>query len=318
MFMLGIDIGGTDIKYGLVDAQGNVVFKTKYPTCGHLGFEKVMERVAGHARDIIGGHKVRGVGMGVPGPLNSAEGIVHRAPNLSGWENVPARARLEQLLGLPVVVHNDANAAAYGEFWAGAGRGCRTMVLFSLGTGVGGGLIIDGKLYTGPDDTAGELGHMIIDMDGRLCNCGSHGCLEAYASATAVRRIVREAMAAGVATSIQIPAGEEETFGARVVYEAAVAGDAFARQVLHDVGRALGMAAASIINILNPERIIYSGAMIGAGDFIFEPLRQFAHDRAFKRPAERAQIMIAQLGADAGMIGAAGLAYQAFSSREEA
>jgi glucokinase len=312
MLMLGIDLGGTDIKFGLVDGQGRLHHKAKFPTHAHLGFEGVIKRVAEFAREVIGTHEVRGVGMGVPGPMSSKLGIVYEAPNLPGWENVPVRATLEEMLGLPVALHNDANAAAYGEFWAGAGRGCSNMVLFSLGTGVGGGLIIDGKLHTGPDDTAGELGHMPIDYNGPVCNCGSRGCLETYASATAIRRIVREALASGVQTSLRIPPGEEETFGARLVYEAACEGDAFARQVLYDVGKALGIAAAAIINILNPERIIYSGAMIGAGEFIFGPLRDFARARSFRRPGERAEILVAQLGPDAGMIGAAGLAFQAF------
>ncbi len=316
MVMLGIDLGGTDTKFGLVDRCGQVVAKAKFPTLAHLGFEEVIKRVAEHARKVIGTQKVQGVGMGVPGPMNSAQGIVYEAPNLPGWENVPVRDRLQELLGLPVVLHNDANAAAYGEYWAGAGQGCRNMVLFSLGTGVGGGLIIDGKLYTGPDDTAGELGHITIDYNGRPCNCGSRGCLEAYASATAIRRIVREALADGVTTSLRIPPGEEETFGARIVYEAALAGDEFARRVLHDVGVALGVAAASVINMLNPERIIYSGAMIGAGEFIFAPLRENARARAFRRPGARAEILLAKLGPDAGLIGAAGLAWQTFASVE--
>ncbi|MCX7626527.1 MAG: ROK family glucokinase [Candidatus Sumerlaeaceae bacterium] len=312
MLMLGIDLGGTDIKFGLVDKSGRLIHKTKYPTHAHLGFEGVMQRVAEFAREVIASHDVAGIGMGVPGPMSSALGIVYEAPNLPGWENVPVRDHLQTLIGLPVVLHNDANAAAYGEFWAGAGRGCSNMVLFSLGTGVGGGLILNGELYSGPDDTAGELGHIPIDYNGPPCNCGSRGCVEAYASATAIRRIVREALAKGVETSIRIPKGEEETFGARLVYEAALAGDAFAKQVLYDVGKALGIAAAAIINILNPERIIYAGAMIGAGEFIFAPLREYARTRSFRRPAQRAQILIAELGADAGIIGAAGLAFQAF------
>jgi glucokinase len=312
MLMLGIDLGGTDTKVGLVDENGNLIKKTKFPTRAHLGFSGVMDNVIQEVQRFIEGASVAGIGMGVPGPMSSREGIVYEAPNLPGWENAPVRDVLQQRLGLPAVLHNDANSAAYGEYWAGAGRGCQNMVLFSLGTGVGGGLILGGKLYTGPDDTAGELGHMTIDFEGPLCNCGSRGCLEAYASATAIRRIVREALAAGVSTSICIPAGEEETFGARVVYEAAVSGDAFARQVLYDVGKALGIAAASIINILNPERIIYSGAMIGAGDFIFAPLVDYARARAFKRPASRVQFLVAALGSDAGIIGAAGLAFAEF------
>ncbi|MCX7964343.1 MAG: ROK family protein [Candidatus Sumerlaea chitinivorans] len=308
MLTLGIDLGGTDTKYGLVDFSGRIVREAVHPTKAHLGFEKVMELVAIHARELIGTERVTAVGMGVPGPMSSRTGVVFEAPNLPGWNHVPVRDVLERALGLPVVVHNDANAAAYGEFWAGAGRGCENMILFSLGTGVGGGIILRGELYTGPDDTAGELGHMCINFEGPPCNCGSRGCLEAYASATAIRRVVREAIASGRLTRIRIPEGKENSFGAKIVYEAALEGDPLAIEVLQNVGIALGIAAGSIINIFNPERIVYSGALTGAGEFIFGPLRKYATSHAFRRPAERVEILVAKLGSKAGMVGAAGLA----------
>jgi glucokinase len=305
---LGIDLGGTDCKYGVVDDSGKLVRTAKHPTESHLGFEGVIDRIALHARDLVGSDRVDRVGMGVPGPMSSRSGVVFESPNLPGWVNVPVRRALENRLGIPVALHNDANAAAFGEFWAGAGQGCRNMVQFTLGTGIGGGIIVNGELYVGADDTAGELGHMIIDFNGPPCNCGSHGCVEAYASATAIRRIVREALAGGTRTAIRIPDDAEEAFGAKIVHDAALAGDEFAISVLRRVGEALGIAAANVINVLNPERIVYSGAMIGAGEFIFAPLRETACARAFRLPAERAEICIAKLGRNAGIIGAAGLA----------
>lgn len=308
--VLGIDLGGTDCKYGIVDSQGNVVRKAKFPTEVERGPEGVIELMARHAREVIGSDDVKSVGLGVPGPMSSREGIVYETPNL-GWNNVPAKRILEGHLGLPVAMNNDANAAAYGEFWAGAGRSVNTMILFTLGTGVGGGIILDGKLYVGPDDTAGELGHIVINyQDGPICGCGNRGCLEAYASATAVKRMVREGLAKGVKTIIQLPKSDEE-FGAKLVYDAAVQGDAFAIDIFKQVGVALGVGAASIINIFNPDMIAYSGAMAGAGDFIFTPLVEAAKSFAFEKPFSRVQIVQAKLGSDAGIIGAAGLALHA-------
>jgi glucokinase len=308
--VLGIDLGGTDCKFGIVDAQGRVIHSSKNPTHAELGPESVIDGMAAHARELIAVHPVQRVGVGVPGPMSSRLGIVFETPNLPGWSNVPAQKMLEDRLQLPVTLNNDANAAAYGEYWAGAAVGVdmECFVLFTLGTGVGGGIILNGELYVGPDDTAGELGHMCINFNGPRCGCGSNGCVEAYASATAIRREVKEALAAGTTTIIQIPEGCEEDFGAKVVYDAAVAGDAYAIDLFARVGDALGVAAATVINMLNPDMIAYAGALANAGDFIFEPLKKRALANAFDQPAKRAKIVKATLGNQAGIIGAAGLA----------
>ena len=306
--LLGIDLGGTDCKYGLVDETGRVVKKAKHPTEAHLGPAAVMGRIAGHARDLARGERIFAAGMGVPGPMSSRLGVVFEAPNLPGWIDVPVRDLLCTELGMPITVHNDANAAAYGEFWAGAGRGTSTMVMFTLGTGVGGGIILGGQLYTGPDDTAGELGHMSIDPNGRPCNCGSRGCVEAYASATAIDRIVREGIAAGAATTVRLPDDPAARLGAKVVAEAADSGDAFALKVWEDVAFALGIATANIVNIFNPDMVVFGGAMAGAGGLLFGPIRRVVRERAFDKPAGRARIEPASLGTDAGIVGAAGLA----------
>ena len=308
--VLGIDLGGTDCKFGVVDTQGRVIHSSKNSTRSELGPEGVIDDIANHARNLLAVHKVKAIGVGVPGPMSSRLGIVFETPNLPGWVNVPARKMLEDRLQLPVTLNNDANSAAYGEYWAGAAAGVdiECMILFTLGTGVGGGIIMNGKLYVGPDDTAGELGHMCINFDGPKCGCGSNGCLEAYASATAIRREVKQALAAGTKTSIHIPEGAEEDFGAKVVYDAAVGGDAFAIDLFRRVGDALGVAAATMINVLNPDMIAYGGALANAGDFIFTPLKERAHKNAFEQPAKRVKIVKATLGNDAGIIGAAGLA----------
>jgi glucokinase len=233
---------------------------------------------------------------------------VYETPNLTGWKNVQAQRILQEKLQLPVHLINDANAAAYGEWWVGAGREVDTMILYTLGTGVGGGIVINDELYTGPDDTAAELGHMIINFEGPKCACGNHGCIEAYAGATAIRREVKKAFEEGVQTKIQIPEGAEDDFGARVVYDAAMEGDQFAIDLFARMGHYLGIAAAAMINALNPEMICYGGGLSSAGDLIFEPLRKTALANSFETPGRRAKIVHAILGNDAGIIGAAALA----------
>jgi glucokinase len=308
--VLGIDLGGTDCKFGLMDETGHIVRKAKYPTRGELGPQGVLENMAENARKLMGDDVMRAVGLGVPGVMSSARGFVYEAPNLPGWVNVPVGAMLSQALGLSVAVNNDANAAAYGEFWAGAGRAVETMIMFTLGTGVGGGIILDGKLYTGPDDTAAELGHMCVKYDGPRCGCGAFGCLEALASATAVRRMVMEALAAGRSTRIEIPDNELE-LGAKAVADAAMAGDLLAREIFDTVGQALGAAVGTVINIFNPDMIVFGGAMANAGELIFDPVRREARAHSFAKPFSRVQIVRADLGEDAGIVGAAGLALKA-------
>ncbi|MBX7243925.1 MAG: ROK family protein [Candidatus Sumerlaeaceae bacterium] len=305
---LGIDLGGTDCKFGLVDEAGTIVRQIKHPTNLSGGPDGTLDSIAAQAKDLIGSDSVVSIGMGVPGPMSSREGVVYEAPNLKGWVNVPVKKLLEEKLGIPVALSNDANAAAWGEYWVGAGRDVQSMILFTLGTGVGGGIVLNGELYCGPDDTAGELGHMIINFDGPVCGCGSRGCLEAYASATAMRRAVVAGIAAGIKTRINIPQGEETTFGTRAIYDAAEQGDVFAVEVFRQAGFALGIGAANVINIFNPEMICYGGAVTNAGEWIFGPLRATASANAFNKPASRAKIVRAALGNDAGLIGAAGLA----------
>jgi glucokinase len=301
-------MGGTDVKYGIVDSNGRVVRRSKHPTEAQLGPERVIELIAKHALELAGDDEVVTLGMGVPGPMNSREGLIYEAPNLPNWINVPVAAMLREHVKMPVFLNNDANAAAYGEFWIGAGRDVDTMILFTLGTGVGGGIILNGELFHGPDDTAGELGHMIINFNGPLCNCGNHGCLEAYASATAVKRMLNEALAQGRKTIIEAPSDGVEEFGAIEVYKAALAGDELALEIWRKVGEALGYAAATCINVLNPDMLAYGGAVAGAGEFILKPLRETALANSFKKPGEHVRIEAATLGADAGIIGAAGLA----------
>ena len=312
-FTLGIDLGGTNTKMGIVDATGQLLEQRSYPTNSHKGPDGVLAEMAANGLKLISetGRTVKTVGIGSPGPINGKLGIVYEAPNLGGWVNVEVTKILQQHMQLPVTLSNDANAAAYGEWWAGAGTEIDTMILLTLGTGVGGGIVINDELYSGIDDTAGELGHVIINFDGPLCGCGNRGCIEAYASATAILRDVRAAIAAGEPTSLKLPEGDDPDFGTKQVYDAALAGDALSIRIFERMGFTLGITCATLINSLNPEMIAFGGAMSNAWE-LFQPIMvDTIKKNAFEAPANRCRIERARLGNDAGIIGAAGLAMKA-------
>jgi glucokinase len=318
-YVVGVDIGGTDIKYALLDADGKMIGKTKAPTEAQRGPAQVCGAIAQVTRELLAQNGVElalvsAIGVGSPGLIDSVRGIVREPPNLPGWKNAPLKDLLEDLFDQPVFVNNDANAAAYGEFWVGAARDVNSLVMFTLGTGIGGGIILDGRLYSGVDGSAGEVGHVIIDPNGPLCGCGHYGCLEALAAAPAVVRRAHDALESHPERRSLLRDIPRAELTSKKVHQAATRGDQLATEILADVGKILGIAAANMINLLNPEMIVYSGAMIGAGDYIFAPLRKTAQDNSFRVPWERVRIEIAQLGADAGCIGAAGLALASLKS----
>lgn len=320
-YLVGIDLGGTDIKSAILTEEGEIIARSKIETKVERGAADAMHRVAQDIERLLKGNhikkqEVRGVGIGSPGPLSTRLGIIHRAPNLIGWDNAPLRKLLSEALSLPVMLYNDANAAAYGEFWQGAGKDISTLVLFTIGTGVGGGLILNNKLYVGIDETAGELGHITIlpDSNAPLCSCGNRGCLEALASATAIVRRVKKGVDRGVATILKEDA-EKGMLTSKSVYIAAKNEDKFALQILEETGRYLGIAAAFMIDALNPEVIVFGGgvsAAVGSGvgapdDFLFKWIIDEAKKRSLEVPFKRVKIVPASLGNDAGFIGAAGL-----------
>jgi len=210
---------------------------------------------------------------------------------------------------LPGFVENDANAAAYGEAWAGAGRGARCSIMLTLGTGIGGGIVIDGKLWRGVNDAGAELGHMTIKYDGRRCNCGIPGCIETYASASAVARRMKEAVEAGGQSSLRDAILAGEAVDAERIHEAAIAGDALSREVVEETGRLLGIAITSIVHIFNPDVVILHGGLVNAGEMLFEPLRAKVNELCFGAALEGLSILPSALGGDAGVVGAAGLAF---------
>jgi glucokinase len=318
--IVGIDLGGTNMRVGIVSETGEVLHKVQEPTHAQSASgEDILERLGALVGRALAEAPARagraaGVGLGIPGPLDPSVGGVKNSPNLGQLDGLPIVEMLSEATGLPVLLENDANAAAFGEFWQGAGQGASNLVMATLGTGIGGGLIIDGQLLRGPDHTAAELGHVIVIDGGRPCACGSHGCIEAYASADSTVRRFREELEAGAESALAgAPAGE---LTCERIFAAARDGDALALAVVRETGRLLGVLAATMANLLNPERMIFAGGMIGAGDFLFDAIRRELRRRAFPVPGERLQILPAELGADAGLIGAAGCARTAFATSQ--
>jgi len=303
---VGIDLGGTNLKLGLVAADGSPIQRQTTPTQADRGPDHVIHRMAQAVRRLADAAGVRtsdvsAVGIGAPGPLDTRDGKVVFAPNLPGWRNIPVRDRLAQALDLPAVLENDANAAAYGEFRCGAGRGTNDMVMLTLGTGVGGGIILGGRLFRGKTDTGAELGHLVINRGGRRCGCGNRGCLEAYASATAVVARTREAIEAGEASALD-PAAD---MTCKDVFDAAAAADPLAERIVDETADALAAGITSILHVLNPDMVVLTGGMMGAGDAFLSDIRRRVHETAFERAWAVCDIRWSTLGGDAGILGAA-------------
>lgn len=251
------------------------------------------------------GARVLGIGAGAPGPLDTRAGVVIVAPNLR-WTNMPLRDRLAEGLGLPTALDNDANCAILGEAWVGAARGGRYVIGMTIGTGIGGGIVIDGRLYHGASDCAGEIGHMTIDLDGRHCGCGNYGCLEAYASGPAIARRAVERIEHGDASSLRdMVGGDLDRITAQTVYAAAQQGDELAHEVVRDTAHYLSAGLANLLNIFNPDRVVIVGGVTQAGDRLFEPLRREVSRRAFKPAVQACEIVPGELHGLAGVYGAA-------------
>lgn len=318
--LVGVDLGGTKIAAGAVDRSGRLLSKATRDTQAERGAEAVaatiQEAIAAALAQVKDGDaRLLGIGVGVPGLADVDAGLVLFAPNLN-WQSVPLAALLRTHREVPVYLDNDANAAALGEQWVGAGRGVKDMILLTLGTGVGGGLIFDGQVYQGTAGYAGEIGHMAMTEDGPLCGCGRRGCLETYASATAVIREAREALERGEETSIKaLAAASSRGLEAKTVFVAAAQGDKVAAAITDKLVRYLGLAIANLVNILNPEIVVVGGGVAAAGDQLLVPLRAAVHRRALAGPAQSAAIIGAQLGNDAGIIGAASLVIRGRSDK---
>ncbi|HEX8274678.1 MAG TPA: ROK family protein [Longimicrobiaceae bacterium] len=314
-WIAGVDLGGTNIVVGLLPMEGGEVLGLRsMPTDSGRGAKFVVDRIIGMVEqaiaEVLSAHggtrdQIAGVGIGSPGPLDRRTGTVINTPNL-GWRNFPLRDLISNAVHLPATLDNDANCATYGEWWLGAGRGTRALVGLTLGTGIGGGIVLNGEIFHGCSDVAGEIGHMTIDSNGRRCKCGNYGCLEQYASGPAIAVRAVEGIEAGAeSVLVEMVNGRMDDITAATVYEATVQGDAYATEVMKDTAKFLGAGVASIINILNPEMVVIAGGVTRAGDTLFEPLRAEVRRRAFKSAQECCRIVSAELPGTAGLVGAA-------------
>jgi glucokinase len=312
--ILGVDVGGTNVVVGTVAEDGSALYGLqKERTRTTDGPEAVVQQIAmmversleatgtALARDDL---NVVGVGIGSPGPLDTKRGVVLTTPNL-GWTNFPLRDRVSEAVDLPATLDNDANCAIFGEWWRGAARGGRVVVGLTVGTGIGGGIVLDGRIFHGASDIAGEFGHMSIDSTGRRCKCGNYGCLEAYASGSAIADRAVEGIEVGAETRLpEYVNGELDTITAQVVYDAAHDGDEYALEVIEDTARFLGTGVANLINIFNPEIAVICGGVTAAGERLFAPLRKEVALRAFKPAVEMCRIVAGELAGTAGVYGA--------------
>lgn len=318
--IIGVDLGGTFVKSAVVTRDKRILAKDSRPSDADGGPEAVMDAMTASADAALkqaGASRsdVLAAGFGAPGPMNWQTGVVYSPPNLPKWKNVPLAEEMNKRLGFPCFVDNDANVACYGEFWLGAGQGAQDIVMLTLGTGVGGGIVVFGRLLRGIDGTAAEVGHLKVMRGGRLCGCGSHGCLEAYGSVTGMVRTAIEGIEQGRNTALFKMARQDVSkITGKMISEAAAGGDEFAKWVITETAAWLGLGITSLVNLLNPEKVILGGGMIAAGDMLFEPIRQVVKANAFEVPAQRAQIVPAGLGGDAGVIGAAGAALERFEA----
>ena len=310
MYYLGIDLGGINIAAAVVDEAGQIVGRDSRPT-PHASGEVVADHMAAAARAAAGQagislDEVVSLGVGSPGAIDPQAGMVLKWYNL-GFDRVPLSALLRERLGLEVFLENDANAAALGEYAAGAGRGSASMVAITLGTGVGGGAVLGGKLYTGFNYAGMEIGHFVLEYNGRPCKCGRRGCFEAYCSATALIKRTREEMERHPDSLLwQAAGGSLDRVEGRTAFTAMAQGDAIARAVVEEYTNYLGCGVASLINILQPEVVCIGGGVSNAGETLLAPVRAIVDREDYARSSlNRARVVRAQLGNDAGIIGAA-------------
>ena len=309
-YVIGLDMGGTNIRCAAVARDGRVLFLRRAPSQADAGAPAVASNIARQVRALEAAARRRAmgapdaIGVAVPGPLDVYQGVVMAAPHVKAWRRFPLRAVLEAELGRRVVVENDANAWALGEFWRGAARGHREVVLLTLGTGIGGGLIVGGKIVRGRSGMAGELGHITVEPDGMPCDCGSRGCVEAYASSSGIRGLVVRRLG----DRKKIPAkylDADGNFSVRAMTVCARAHDPLALETFATAGRYLGIAIASLLNIFNPDLVVIGGGVAGALPYMRKTMTAEVRIRAFTAIASQARIVRAALGPIGGVVGAA-------------
>ncbi|MED4909106.1 ROK family glucokinase [Brevibacillus centrosporus] len=309
--IVGVDVGGTAIKMALITPGGELVAKTQEPTPVAQGEDGVLQKIAEMADALLAQHEYSkaqtlGIGVGVPGPIDAKNGIVMQAVNLHWRKPVPLREKLKALTGLPVAVENDANMAALGEMWQGAGQGAEDLVAITLGTGVGGGIIVHGNVVHGINGVGGEIGHITMTPGGgSICNCGKTGCLETYTSATAIIREGKLAATNGTSPALAAALAQHGELKAKDVLDAAKEGDTASLAIVEQATLYLGLALSHLAILLNPAKIVIGGGVAAAGEFLFSRVREsFARFVPFTYVVESTQIVAATLGNDAGVYGA--------------
>lgn len=316
-WFLGIDLGGTKIGTGLVSRAGDVQAEDYRSTDILQGQDAVIRRMIDAGREVIERsgvprEQIAAVGIGAPGPMNIPEGVLIEPPNLLGWHNVPIRQIIQDALGIPAHLENDANAAGIGEYLYGAGRGTRHMIYVTVSTGIGGGLILDGKIYQGTIGGAGEIGHTTVLPQGPRCGCGNLGCLEALASGTAIAREGQNLVNRGVPTLLaEIVRDRSYSVTAKDVVDAMNQGDGYARDIIDQAMYYLGVGMANLVNLFNPQMIVIGGGLTHIGDWLLEPVKRGIELRAFPSAKQYVQVRLAELGDQVGIVGAAGAAMMA-------
>jgi glucokinase len=305
--VIAADLGGTNLRVALIDERGQIIARTKERTPQSAQAQNIVQALAIAARECASKAdskllNVCGLSIAVPGRIEAASGTVAKIPNLPCLNEFPLRAALEEKTGWSVTLENDANAAAIGEMWQGAARNHKSILCVTLGTGVGGGIVLDERLWRGAHGAAGEIGHITVEPEGIVCACGNQGCLEVYASATGIVRLAREA-------KIETNESNEE-LTAETIYKMCAAGDDRAREVFRRMGRYLGIGLASIVNVIDPEIIVIGGGAANAWDSFIEQTREEIKCRAFSEPQREVSILRATCGDDAGLLGAAKLAFE--------
>ncbi|MBU0478711.1 ROK family glucokinase [bacterium] len=319
-FLIGVDLGGTNLKTGLVNMDGKILKKIIADT----GESKdiVLKQIVEAIENIISKtgkdkSEIIGIGIGSPGLVDSEKGIIHGLTNIKGFENVHMKEYVESALDIPTSIDNDVNVMAYGELKCGAGKDAMNIVCLTLGTGVGGGIIIDGNIYRGSSLSAGEIGHIPVNVDGPKCICSGRACLESYIGKDRIiKRTIEKLIQRKESMILKLVDGDLEKITPKIVYEAAEKGDMLAIEIWKETAQYLATALTGVINFLNPEIIVIGGGIANAGKYIFDPLRDMIKKRVFPFLAEKIQIVHAQLGDEAGVVGSAMLAKNNISKSE--
>ena len=314
--VLAIDLGGTKIIAAIISNKGQIVAKERCLTLADEGPQPVIGRIFSAIDHLLSQRKINpsqldSISIAAAGAIDFEKGLVTSSPHLPGWHDVPLRDIVEEKYKVNTFLINDASAAALGEHHFGAGQGVNNLILLAVGTGIGGGIILNGRLYSGASGSAGEIGHITIDVGGPKCDCGNTGCLEALVSGTAVAKEAIRRIKQGERSSLtEIVGGKIENITAEKVSIAAQDGDSLASEVILKAATYLGVGLANLVNIFNPEMIIIGGGIAKMGDPLLNPARQVVRERAFQLSAQAVQIVSAQLGDDAGVLGAAVFAFQ--------